>query len=446
MNKFKNKGFISLIIVTLLLLQFGGSLLNQKAYAKQSGSSIAGIPVDGRSNEEIREDLQKAIDQWSSEKIIIRGEETTIEIDPSMLQFNIEATIHTYETMTGKPWYAFWQSKRTVDLPLEMKASEKLKEALSVKQNWDTDATSQRVLTQASYLKSHEVEAEVTQLSLLDQERIALGIEQIPTNAVGVMELVSVLNNQILMPNEPFSVLQTFGEQLNMANEEAINFVASMIYQAALQSNSMILERTSQRKIPNYLQPGIEVAINGTDNQDLRFVNPFDNPMTLNATVENETIKVEIFAPTKEDGVTLRTVREHEIAPRIITRYAKDLAKGEGKLLQEGKPGVRIAVYRMKASTGTEELVSKDYYPPENRIVVQSSQVFEVTLGDTIPQTETAPQSDTESIDLDGDGLTDYETMTDEEIIEREKKIEAETLPPGSYYDKGGNLILQGGK
>lgn len=443
-NVKKNKiiAFSISLIAGLLFVQITGNFLVQKVYAGQTGATIAGISVEELSEEEIRNTLQQEITNWTSEQMLVIGGGAELALNPSQFQFDIDSTMNTYEMMTKKPWYAFWKEKSTVTLPLELAPSEAIRNELATVAIWDTENTYERVMLHAAYLESQEVEAEVVNYEIIENERIALGVEKIPADAVGMIELTEALNDQIIMPNKPFSLLETVGDQVNLANHSAVNFVASMVYNVALQSNSEIIERTSQRQVPSYLKPGFEAEVNASRNQDLRFMNQTANIMKLSVMIEGENLVVGMYAPIKEDEITVRSVLEGEVAPRIITRYSKDLAIGAQQLVKEGKPGLRVSVYRMSAQTGEEKLISKDYYAPENRIVLKSSHQPE--QGQT--ENDNSSNTDTGHMDLDGNGLIDFENMTDQEIIDLEMKNEAENLPPGSYYDKGGNLIQQGGK
>ncbi len=107
------------------------------------------------------------------------------------------------------------------------------------------------------------------------------------------------------------------------------------------------------------------------------------------------------------------------------------------KEIQKGEQGLRVSVYRVM--DGIEELVSRDYYPPVNRILLKSSRQQQT-------QGSTATDPDLQ-IDLNGDGLADVGTNDEtknETIDETELEVDENgnpILPPGSYYDKGGNLI-----
>ncbi|WP_347790457.1 VanW family protein [Solibacillus sp. CAU 1738] len=411
-----------------------------KAYADDASnrSTIGGISVDKLSLEELKVILNDAIINWTSEPIIVSGGGSSLKINPTALQFDVEATIATYESMTKKDWFAFWESKRVVHLPLELAPSDSIKKEIESIAMWHTDSTYDKVFAQAAYLGSHEVEADVANLTLLENDRIALDIEQIPEEAMGVSELVNALNEQIINPNEPFSLLEKLSAQADLANREALNFVASMLYSVALNTNSEIMERSSQNVVPSYLTAGIEAAVERDGSQDLRFLNTTSNAMKLKLSIEGDNLKVEAYTTNKEQDIEVRVVRDRDVEPRIITRYTNDLAIGQQQLVEEGAPGLRVSVYRYSSATGVEELISKDYYAPKNRIILKSSsQPVTATsnAGGTTSSGNASP-----SIDLDGDGLPDYEEGTSIGGLV-EPPLEDEQLPAGSYYDKGGNLI-----
>ena len=137
----------------------------QKAYADEEGgsSTIGGIVVDNLSGEDLKAVLNEAIMSWTSEPIIPAGGGTNLELNPTAIQYDVDATIATYESLSNKAWYEFWTSKRVVHLPLQVMPSETIKNDIASVANWDTDQTYELVMTQAAYLRSHEIEAAVSQ-------------------------------------------------------------------------------------------------------------------------------------------------------------------------------------------------------------------------------------------------------------------------------------------
>ena len=79
--------------------------------------------------------------------------------------------------------------------------------------------------------------------------------------------------------------------------------------------------------------------------------------------------------------------------------------------------------------------MSKDFYPPQNRIVLLSTKSI---------TTSTSPIKDPDmEIDLNGDGLPDLMEEQDfsEDVILTDDEKE-EVPPAGMAYDKAGNLVL----
>lgn len=436
--------FILFALIAGLLLYIISPLTNfsvESVYADQSstGSTIAGIEVAGLERDEIKNTLAKAIDQWLNEPMIVSGNGSSLEIDKANIQFDIERTISLYESRTKQKWYAFWKGEKTVHLPIEAVLNEGVKEELSTRSGWNTEETYTRILDQAAYLKTGEVEAVVEDTTVLEAARIALAVEEIPETAFGTYDIAAVLNDRVIGPGETFSFIQALGENNEVGNTEALQFVASVIYQNALTVNSEIIERHSQHEIPAYLEPGIEAAVTSEGDKDLQFINRLTTPVKLKLTVEAQQLKVEMYTTQEEAPVPTRVVRDEEIKPRTITRYSNELAVGQVKEIQKGVQGLRVSVYRV--IDGVEELVSRDYYPPVNRILLKAARRL---------QTEQPADTDPDlQMDLDGDGLTDVESSDEEEGTSQKKEEEKSEvdengnpiLPPGSYYDKGGNLI-----
>ncbi|MGN7478841.1 VanW family protein [Solibacillus silvestris] len=439
------------------------------------GSTIGGVEVGDLKGDDLKEMLTNAVNDWYTHNLTVLGGEDSIEVSSSTFRFDIEGTVNTYEDNYRKPWYAFWANKATVHLPLNVLPNEIVKNEISTVSSWDTDLTYEKVHQNASYLKTEDVEAVVIDLSILETDRISLSVEAIPEGAMGVNELLFALNDTVIEPQMPFSMIEKLGDAINLANREAINFIASNIYNAAIQINGEILERHSQNKIPSYLKPGLEAKVDPLANEDLKFANTLSTPVLLKLSMEDGKLLTEVYAPAKETEVSVTVSHDEEIQPRTITRFSKDLAIGQSEQLQQGLEGLRVSVYRTVYEE--QKLVSRDYYPPVNRVLVKSSRQPEPQI--TPDDMNNDPDY---QIDLDGDGFPDGD-LNNENLQngdggsqnsgssstnnssqnsesgsanngsqnsdsgsatndpESEDGEEEENLPPGSYYDKGGNLI-----
>lgn len=428
------------MVVILLALLLPNFITGQSAMAEGEGkgSTIGGVEIGNLKGQDLKDALTEAVNKWTSQPMIVSGGGSTLTINTISFEFNIDATIEAYEKNYRKAWYEFWDAGTVVHLPLQVSLNESVKNEIDKVATWDQDKTYDKVLVHASYLKSAEIEAEVKDLSLLETDRVALSIEEIPTTALGVTELTSLLHDKIINPGETFSMLEEIDPYIDAANRDAVNFVASMLYDAALHSNTEIVERHSQKEIPSYLQSGIEANIDAWAKQDLKFNNLSNNPMKLKLTIEGDKLKVEVYTSHKDIEVSLKVVRDETIAPRTITRYSNDLGIGQSKEIQKGAEGLRVAVYQI--IQGEERLVSRDYYAPVNRVVLKSSRQ------PVVPVNPDNNDSDLE-IDLNGDGIPDENSNGQkpngqDSTTDPNEEGEEENLPPGSYYDKGGNLII----
>lgn len=413
----------------------------------KSSSTIGGVKVDGLNEDEIHKALEAAIQSWISKPLVITGGGAELSLDPSEIRFDINETIENYKRLTSKPWFAFWESEKNIQLPLQIVQNDKLKNDISSVAMWNTEQTYDKVLMQASYLRSQEVKAEILHTTMLESERLSLSIEEIPVDAQGIQNLIDRLNDYVLNPNKPFSLLNSLGEFTKSASDDALNFVASVLYNTVIQTSFNVIERHSQNKIPAYLEPGIEAEVNAFEKKDLQFVNNTSQPSIIKASIEGNSLKLEIYSSIKESDVSIQVVQDERIEPRIINRYTKNLPIGQQTLVQEGEEGLRVTVYRsiMKDRITDKQRISRDYYAPSNRIVLQSSRQPEL-ITDGIKNNEPSTTDSIPNVDLDGDGLPDFEGT--EETVEtptnEHSDIQSEVgkeLPPDSYYDKGGNLV-----
>lgn len=453
-----------ILLVVLLSICIPNFIVSSVASADNNavGSTIGGIETGDLKGEELKALLTNAVNDWHTQNLNVTGGETSIEVSSSTFQFDIESTVENYENQIHKSWFAFWKDTPTVHLPLTVFPSETVKNEISNVSSWDTDLTYNNVELNAAYLKTDPVEAVVIDVSVLEIDRISLSVEPMPEKAMGINELVLVLNDTVIEPQMAFSMIEKLGDTINLANREAINFVASNLYNAALNINAEILERHSQNEIPSYLKPGLEAKVDAFAKEDLKFSNSLSHPVVLKLIMEEGNLKTEVYTPAKETEVDMTVSQDEEIQPRTITRYSAELAIGQTEQIQEGKKGLRISVYR--TAFDEQKLVSRDYYPPVDRIIVKSSKQPEVKSPSGNLNNDPAYQ-----VDLDGDGFPDTDTTNGNgqsngpttpvsgpqnngsnetnnnqgsgTTNSANEDAEEETLPPGSYYDKGGNLI-----
>ena len=423
-------------VVIMMVLVIAVFFLDKATvFAKDSSgsSTIGGIEVTNVKRTDLHETLQLAINDWLSTPVEVSDRENTITLDASDLTFDIETAISQYEAMTKKPWYAFWQKDKIVQIPLPVTVCEAAIAKINAMATWDADQTVNSLITQASYLHNHEIEAIINDLTSQLNERIAFQIADVPSGAMGLEDAMTILNETIIMPNQAVSLLTLLGDQVEAVNQVGMNFLASVLYSTVLQTEYEILERHPQAQIPDYLQPGLEALMDPTLAQDLQFINLSEQPGKMNMTIEGNQAKVEIFSATKENEIKVRVETARTVTPRTIYRYSEELAIGQETVAQEGKAGLRVNVYRLIDDESV--LVSQDYYAPINQIVVRSSKQR--------TNSETTYENDPDlEVDLDGNGLADRPGQTNDSTINNQNQ--EQTNNPEivyGYYDKGGNFV-----
>jgi len=364
--------FIAFLIVSYYGLDRSQQLQTTVEMNKvPSGSTIAGKEVGKLAGDQLKSALYEWINEWASEPITVTGSDTSLNLDISSMQYNVDATVNTYEQLTTKPWYMFWKKPQTAHLSLQMLDNEALKQKLAEVEEWDVDATYEKVIYSAIYLGEHTIQA--TEKSDYQLFRIAMEEQQIPSAAKDADTLLALLDGQKVLPNQLFSLVELVNREKVEANSDALNYVASMLYSVSLKSNSKIIARSSQQQPPNYLQLGIEAAITLDGKKDLQFINTLSQAMTFKASVEGNRFRLEAYSTEAIDEVKLRVVTESEIKPRIIVRYSNKLAAGQTQLIDEGRSGSRIYVIRTNTATKQEERISRDYYPPQHRVELHST-------------------------------------------------------------------------
>ena len=139
---------------------------------------------------------------------------------------------------------------------------------------------------------------------------------------------------------------------------------STTLYNTALLAGMDIVERNRHRFCPSYVPPGRDAAV-AFNTIDLKFRNPYDFPVRIEAVDHHDRVEIQMLAPhpLKEvPQVVSRLAQVHEPTVFIIgdrDRY--------GRLRNSGKPGYEVNVFRFIGNRS--ELISSDNYPAMNRIV-----------------------------------------------------------------------------
>lgn len=442
LKKLKKRPFIIVVITVAAVIAVAPfTNIFTKAYAND-GSTIAGINVGTMSNEEIRETLSQAISDWSENPPQIEGGGSSLVLDPTTFQFDLDATLNTYESLTSKPWYAFWESNNPVHIPLEVTSTEALKQNIIDMGSWNVDETYAVAIQNIAKLNPEPIEAVIIDTSILETERLTFIIQEIPEKAKAVYDIAMYLDGTVVGAGESFSLLTALNSMAENSNEEGLSFVASLLYRNALHTNTIITERHAQQTIPTYLEPGFEAYVNVKTTKDLVFKNNSKEPIKMRFTIKDQKLKLEFLSSVITNTVTVQASQSGEIEPRRIVRYTDDLAIGAQRLLQKGEKGARVTIFR--TVDGFEEQISRDYYPPTNEVLLKSSRQPETPSNAAGGANQGGSNSPGEDVlDLDNDGLPDInQGEGHNQKVDKEGNV---ITPEGTTTDKSGNTVSKKG-
>lgn len=164
--------------------------------------------------------------------------------------------------------------------------------------------------------------------------------------------------------------------------------VSSTLYNAILLADLEIVERVPHSMVISYVKPGLDATI-VYGSRDFRFKNNTDKYLLMKMTVTSGMITCKIFGKAeKGKKVVLKTFLERQIKPATI--YKKDPLVPQGGYILERK-GVQGCVIRVErhiyAGDGKltkKEVISKDFYPPVDRVIRSSSDPQSLSLSEVL--------------------------------------------------------------
>ncbi|WP_318615196.1 VanW family protein [Sporosarcina sp. YIM B06819] len=403
--------------------------------------SIAGIDVGDKKISDIEALLATEVTKWKENDLIVQGTTAKIVIPSNYIQFDIKNTAQQYISASAKPWYNFLSDDKKVQLPLNVSVDEKIYEALKEAPYFFVDETIEAIVNHASYLQSGPVEAQEVVLTKDLLSRVSFESQEVVVNTNGLSAIIEAVNDTTLLNGESFSFLEKLMEAGNLYNEETANFIASTLYSAVLKSEMEIQERHSQHRLSGYLVPGIEVKVDAKRKQDFAFVNNTNRPVIITAFVKENRLVIELYSFESGAKVTYDVLKLEVVQPRTIYRLTATLPAGQEKVLEEGKNGLRVQVNRQLPG-GELEVISRDFYPPIDTVILVSSLTPPVSMiepGEITP-TEPQPQVDTSTNPPSSQTTSnkDDSTAGEESALTDEN---GKPIPEGATYDKGGNLI-----
>lgn len=200
----------------------------------------------------------------------------------------------------------------------------------------------------------------------------------------------SKINGTVVMPGETFSYNKEIGPVTANAGfknagiyvgnkvEDGIGGglcqVSSTLYQAALHSNMTIAQRRNHSMAVAYLAPGMDAVVYGTV-LDLKFTNPYPNPVYISAYGDNSKLNITMYGHTADlGGKTYKIFSETTsvLSPKTIRQPDPNLAEGVEELEQKPVTGYTSKTYKQTIQNGTvikTETISQDSYKVVDKIV-----------------------------------------------------------------------------
>lgn len=413
-----------LCVLSLVVLILIPNILTVQAAAKVStGSSISGVSLEDLTYSKAKEKLTEAVNEWLAEDdLLAKSEYEHLRIPRDSFQFDIEGTLQELEEETKRHWSRFFKRKENVALSLKVTLRDD--EQLS---NWpkriNKEETLQRLITVAENLASQPVKIAYDKKVENDIETVAkvrLPIKKL--SRTDLLYMTDSVKGFVVKPNDTFSFKDVISlpEQYDQSTAE-MNFLATACYALFLQTNLQIVERHSQGIETPYEKPGIEADVSVEKDADLTISNPNDYAYHVNADIDGDHVELTLqsFPTPYTYAYKLENIRK--LKPRTIYRYSRDLSPGEKVILEAGKEGRKVDVYRetfsKKGGFVDKELISRDYYPALPTIVLLPIYEEEqIETEESIEDNETVideKQIDT-SPDTDNDVISLYDHLLNE--------------------------------
>jgi vancomycin resistance protein VanW len=141
---------------------------------------------------------------------------------------------------------------------------------------------------------------------------------------------------------------------------------STAVYNTALLAGLPIIERNRHHWPATYVPPGQDAAV-AYPNIDLRFRNTLKAPLRISAKTEGDAILIRFYSRATPPRVHLERQMLALTPPTVLIRSRKG---GNRHASLRGQPGFQVALYRsFLGDHPRRELVSRDTYPPQNRIV-----------------------------------------------------------------------------
>lgn len=196
------------------------------------------------------------------------------------------------------------------------------------------------------------------------------------------------VNGSIIGPGEIFSLNKRLGPRLAETGylmapvfiEDSLALdigggicqVATTLYNAVIFSDLPVEERHPHPQPIHYAPSDRDATIAG-DYLDFKFSNNSNTPLYISSLMEDCTLTIRVFGGPKDRNSTVRTPSEKVvIEPKVVVIHDSTLSEGETRIMNPGKPGYQIRVYKeviVDGKVDSKTLISNDYFKPQDKII-----------------------------------------------------------------------------
>src|SRR5690625_1315893 len=397
----KQNSFMLMIINAIVILIILSPINTEAAIKMPDGSVIANIPIEGKTESEVKQLLENEVANWQAgDDLLLTSDFEQYAVPRDLFEFDIDTTLTKFNEQTKRTLASFFMRKKNVHIPLQVqiKDDHKALQALSKLNYINVDKTVDHLITIVSQLE----ESDASIVYMKDKE---IPLETITELEIEIPELsdavltyaIDKLNDHVIKAGDTFSFLQTvtFPEALLSSTKET-SFLATALYNLFLQTNFEILERHANETVPSYTKAGQDVLINVLESKDLIVKNLDNTSYEIKVTKSKGQLQMPLKGMPQETTYEYKTKKLNEIGQRTLYRYSKKLNPGEQEIIQQGQSGLTVEVYRNSFAPDktllTSERISKDVYLPIPKIVL-------VSTSEDVPENQLENEADEENID-----------------------------------------------
>jgi hypothetical protein len=323
------------------------------------GTTIGNMDVSGKTEEEAFSAVTSGVEQWKSNaKIEFSMRENKMTFNPNFFTFLIEDSVELAKDGGQNALYAQVDSIQFQDAIIQLAPSitefEKLEEEL---------------LSNAQFLNNTiQIKLEGYLTNQLEKETVSTIKVPVKINISGDKQSMKIP----IAKGGSFSVIDFLAEN-KIVDESSINAFSSAVYQLILKTNFKIVERHIGTDLPAEIPLGFEAKIDKDLGWDLVFYNQNQDDYTLQFTKQDGYTRLDLIGFPFSNTYEIKLANEQTFSPKVIEQFDSTLSFGQRKEFFSGKDGSYVEVIR-KVVLGSKEmeseLISKDYYPPQHRIIL----------------------------------------------------------------------------